>query len=85
MFMMASRNKKDGKPYLKLNIYEFEEGDIPFLDKLGIVEQEVGQENVRYTLIHSQEDFFKTRSQILERYDAEEKGPRVFLTLKSSL
>ena len=36
MFMTANRIKLEGKPLLKLNIHEYNEEDIPFLDSLGI-------------------------------------------------
>ncbi len=84
MYMTASRRKIDGRPMLKLNIHDFEEEDISFLDSIGIDQVEEGDENVRFTFIYSQEDFLNTRSTILQRYDAEEKGPRVYLTLKTT-
>lgn len=82
MYMTANRIKIEGKPLLKLNIHEYGEDDIPFLDSLGIDKQEDESENMRYLLIHKQEDFLSIRATILERYDAEEKGPKVFLEAK---
>ena len=83
MFMTANRIKREGKPLLKLNIHEYDEGDIPFLDSLGIDQREDDSATCRYILIHSQEDFFRTRSAILQRYTVlEEKGPKVFLEAK---
>ncbi len=82
MYMMAERLKDNGKPMLKLYIHEFGEEDTTFLDSLGIDKTEDDAPGVRYTTIHSQEDFLATRAAILERYEAEEKGPRVFLEPK---
>ncbi len=82
MYMTANRIKIEGKPVLKLNIHKYGEDDIPFLDSLGIDNQEDESGNMRYLLIHKQEDFLSIRATILERYDAEEKGPKVFLEAK---
>lgn len=83
MFMTAKREKIDGKPQLHLNIHDFGKADIPFLDGLGIIYAEDDLPNCRYITIHSQEDFFKIRSAILEKYTVlEEKGPKVFLQAK---
>lgn len=82
MFMTASRMKIDGNPALKLNLHEFGEEDIAFLDSLGIDIPDEELTNVRYKLVHSQEDFLSLRATILEKYNAEEKGPRVFLEPK---
>ena len=83
MFMTANRIKIEGKPLLKLNIHDFDKDDIPFLDSLGIDQLEADSTNWRYIYIHSQEDFLRTRSAILERYRVlEEKGPRIFLEAK---
>ena len=82
MYMTARRIKIEGKPILKLNIHEFEENDIPFLDSLGI-DQVEGEPPHRYTLIHNQENFLATRSTLLEKYTVlEEKGSKVFLKAK---
>ncbi|WP_159441264.1 hypothetical protein [Desulfopila aestuarii] len=81
--MTANRIKIEGKPLLKLNIHDFDKDDISFLDSLGIDQLEADSTNWRYIYIHSQEDFLRTRSAILERYRVlEEKGPRVFLEAK---
>ena len=80
--MTARRLKIDGKPLLKLNIHDFGEDDVPFLDSLGIDNLENDSENGRYILIHNQEDFLTIRAMILEKYKAIEKGPRVFLERK---
>ena len=83
MFMTAVRMKVDGKPLLKLNIHEYNAGDILFLDSLGIDQLEEDSPSLRYIHIHSQEDFFATRSAILEKYKVlKETGPKVFLALK---
>lgn len=83
MFMTASRIKIEGKPVLKLNIHEFDKDDIPFLDGLGIDQIEGDSPSWRCVHFHSQEDFLRTRSAILERYRVlEEKGPKVFLQIK---
>lgn len=83
MFMTAHRIKIEGRPVLKLIINEFETTDIQFLNSLGIDQVEDDKPNVRYILIHSQEDFLNTRASILDRYNVvEEKGPRVFLQAK---
>ena len=82
MYMMAKRLKDNGKPLLKLYIHEFGEADVEFLNSLGIDKTEANAPGMRYTTIHSQEDFLATRTAILERYEAEEKGPRVFLEAK---
>ncbi len=83
MFMTASRLKLNGTPVLKLNIHDYDDNDIPFLNSLGIDQVENDSSNVRFTHIHSQEDFLTTRSAILEKYNVlEEKGPRVFLEAK---
>ncbi|TKB07498.1 hypothetical protein [Desulforhopalus sp. IMCC35007] len=83
MFMTASRLMIDGKPVLKLNIHEYKEDDIAFLDSLGIDQCEGSSPEYRYTYIHSQEDFLRTRTKILERYKVlEEKGPKVLLEIK---
>lgn len=83
MFMTARRLKIEGKPVLQLNIHDYDENDIPFLDTLGIDQYDDDLPAVRYTLIHSQEDFLSTRATILERYTVlEEKGPRVYLEAK---
>jgi len=83
MFMTASRIKLKGKPVLKLNICEYDEADIPFLDSLGIDHQENGSSGCRFIHIHNQEDFLSTRSAILKKYKVlEEKGPKVFLEVK---
>ncbi len=84
MYMTASRKKIDGRPMLKLNIHDFEEDDIPFLESIGVDQIEEGKENIRFTFIYSQEAFLDTRATILEKYDAEEIGPRVYLTLKKT-
>ncbi len=82
MYMTARRIKDEGKPILKLNIHEFNENDVPFLDSLGIDQLE-GDPPQRYTLIHSQDNFLATRAAILEKYTVlEEKGPKVFLEAK---
>lgn len=83
MFMTATRIKIHGKPVLKLNIHDFDEDDISFLDSLGINQIEGDSSNWRYIHIHSQENFLKTRSAILERYIVtEEKGTKVILKKK---
>lgn len=83
MFMTANRLKIEGKPVLKLNIHDYPKEDIPFLESLGIDQIEEDKASWRYTLIHSQADFLKTRSLLLEKYDVvEEKGPQVFLKKK---
>jgi hypothetical protein len=83
MFMTASRLMIDGKPVLKLNIHEYKEDDVPFLDSLGIDQCEGDSPEYRYTYIHSQEDFLQTRTEILKRYKVlEEKGPKVLLEIK---
>lgn len=82
MYMTANRLKIDGKPVLKLNIHDFSAKDIPFLDGLGIDKLENDQEKWRYILINNQEDFLNMRAIILEKYNAVEKGPRVFLEPK---
>lgn len=83
MFMTANRIKIDGKPVLKLNIHDFDEDDIPFLDSLEIDQLEGDSLNRRYILIHSQENFLKTRSAILERYSVlKENGQKVMLEKK---
>ena len=82
MYMTANRLKIDGKPVLKLNIHDFSENDVPFLDSLGIDKLENDTGRWRYTLIYSQKDFLNIRSVILEEYEATEKGPRVFLERK---
>ncbi len=83
MFMTANRIMLEGKPLLKLNIHEYDRGDIAFLDSLGIDQLEGGSADCRYILIHSQEDFYRIRSAILQRYKVlEEKGPKVFLEAK---
>lgn len=84
MFMTAKRLKIDGKIVLKLNIHGYGEEDIPFLDSLGIDRLEGDPPTVRYTHIHSQDDFLATRSAILTRYRVlEEKGAKVLLEAKS--
>ena len=82
MFMTANRIKIEGKPVLKLNIHEYSKDDTSFLDSLGIDKQEGESENLRYIHIHKQEDFLAIRATILDKYHAEEKGPRVFLEVK---
>jgi len=83
MFMTANRIKIEGRPALKLNIHEYDKDDIPFLDSLGIDQREAETPNCRSICIHSQEDFFSTRSAILQRYKVlEEKGPKVYLEAK---
>ena len=83
MFMTANRIKIEGKPVLKLNMHEFGDADIAFLDSLGIDKVEDDHPNWRYTYIYSREDFLSTRSTILERYEVlEEKGIKVFLAAK---
>ena len=83
MFMTAVRMKVEGKPQLKLNIHEYGEDDIAFLDSLGIDQIEDDAPSMRYIHIHSQEDFMATRSAILEKYKVlRETGPKVFLGLK---
>ncbi len=83
MFMTANRIKLEGKPLLKLNIHEYNEKDIPFLDSLGIDQCEGDAPNCRYIHIYSQKDFLSTRAAILQRYTVlEEKGPKVFLQAK---
>ncbi|MFT5727070.1 MAG: hypothetical protein ACI8PB_001202 [Desulforhopalus sp.] len=81
MFMTASRVKMEGEPVLKLNIHEYGEDDIAFLDSLGIDKTE-DDSAWRYTYIYSREDFLKTRAAIFERYECEEKGIKVFLEKK---
>ncbi len=83
MFMTANRIKIEDKPVLKLNIHEYDEVDIPFLDSLGIDQLELDSANSRYIYIHSQEEFLSTRSAILARFKVvEEKGPRVYLAAR---
>lgn len=82
MFMTASRIKLEGKPVLKLNIHEYGESDVSFLDGLGIDGIDTDLASCRYILIHSQEDFISIRTAIFERYEVTEKGPRAFLALK---
>ncbi|MFT5701090.1 MAG: hypothetical protein ACI8ZB_003979 [Desulforhopalus sp.] len=83
MFMTANRLKIEGKVVLKLNIHEYTEEDIPFLDSLGIDQHQEDSPNWRYVYIHSQKDFLSTRSTLLEKYTVlEEKGPKVFLEAK---
>ena len=83
MFMTANRIKIEGKPVLKLNMHEFGDADIAFLDSLGIDKVEDDHHDWRYTYIYSREDFLSTRSIILERYEVlEEKGIKVFLAAK---
>jgi hypothetical protein len=82
MFMTANRIKMEGKPILKLNIHEYSEDDIAFLDSLGIDKTEDDSANWRYTYIYNREDFLSTRSAIFERYEFEEKGIKVFLEAK---
>ncbi len=84
MYMTAERLIRDGKPLLKLNIHEYHETDIPFLDSLGIRESDDTSESCRYLHIHSQDFFREIRAQIIEKYDVlEEKGPRVYLRAKT--
>ena len=83
MFMTATRLMIDGKPVLKLNIHEFNDDDIAFLDSLGIDQLEDASPHLRYTHIHNQEAFLNTRAAILERYNIlKETGPKVFLEAK---
>lgn len=83
MYMTASRIKIEEKPVLKLNIHEFDENDVAFLDSLGIDQRDEESPGLRYIHIHSQEDFHNKRSAILEKYNViEEKGPKVFLEVK---
>lgn len=82
MFMTANRIKIQGKPLLKLNIHEYDESDIPFLDDLGIKEIDNRFANCRYIHIHSKDDFLNIRSQIFEKYDVVEKGPKAYLEAK---
>jgi hypothetical protein len=83
MFMTAKRMHIDGKPVLQLNIHEYDDEDIPFLDSLGIDRLEGAASKCRYKYIHSQEEFLSTRSAILKRYRVvEEKGPKVLLEAK---
>ncbi len=83
MYMTASRIKIEGKPILKLNIHDFNGDDIPFLESLGIDQCDDNSPNMRYILIHSQEEFRTKRTALLTRYTVlEEKGPKVFLELK---
>ena len=84
MYMTANRIKIEGQPVLKLNIHDFSEDDVPFLDNLGIDTLEnKEQNNWRYKLIYNQEDFLNLRTVILERYEVEEKGHRAYMTLKA--
>jgi len=86
MYMTANRLKEGGKIVLKLNIHDFTENDIPFLDSLQITQTEEDQEQTRYIRIHSQEDFLKTRATILEHYNVlEEKANKVFLEKKQNM
>lgn len=83
MFMTANRIKIDGKPLLKLNIQEYDQDDILFLDGLGIDQREKDSPHCRYIHIHNQADFLSIRAAILERYKVlEERGPKVFLKAK---
>ncbi len=82
MFMTAGRIKLEGKPVLKLNIHEYSESDLSFLDELGIDLIDEDFASCRYKLIQSQEEFIGIRTAIFKRYEVTEKGPRAFLTLK---
>lgn len=83
MYMTANRKKIDGNPVLKLNIHEYTESDIKFLDSLGINQTDSEAPGCRYIQIHSQDAFLKTRTAILERYEVlKETGPKVFLQAK---
>lgn len=82
MFMTANRIHIDDRPVLKLNIHEFGEDDIAFLDSLGITTIDAEFAQCRYIHIHSKEDFLSIRAEIFEKYDVEEKGPRAYLALK---
>lgn len=83
MYMTASRRKIDGKPYLKLNIHDFSQEDVPFLDSLEINQEDEDFPDCRYINIYSQEDFLSIRATILERYKVvKETGPHVFLEKK---
>jgi hypothetical protein len=77
--MTASRIIIQGKLVLKLNIHEYDESDIAFLDQLGISETESDHAAFRYTHIHSKEDFLSIRSALFERYDVIEEGPKAHL------
>jgi len=83
MFMTASRIIIQDKPVLKLNIHEYDESAVPFLNELGIDKMDDDIENCRYRLIYSREDFLDIRSRIFEKYDVEEKGPRAYLEPRS--
>lgn len=80
--MTARRLKIEGRPVLKLSIHDFSDDDVPFLDGLGIDTVEDDEKTWRYILIHGQEDFLGIRAKILDRYEAVEKGPKVFLERK---
>lgn len=82
MFMTASKIKIKGKPVLKLNIHEFAEHDIAFLDNLGISNIDSDLANCRFIYIHSKEDFLSIRAAIFEKYDVVEKGPKAHLNPK---
>ncbi len=83
--MTATRLKEDGKIVLKLNIHEFTEEDIPFLDSLSINQQDDEARDVRFIYIHSQNDFLQLRATILEQYEVlEEKANKVFLQKKQT-
>lgn len=83
MFMTATRKKIEGKPVLKLNLHNFPDEDIPFLESLGIDQIEGDAQEQRFTFIHSQEDFLETRGALLEKYTIlKEVGPKVFLAPK---
>lgn len=83
MFMTANRLKVDGKIVLKLNLHEFAEEEIPFLNSLGINKIDDTAPNWRYILIHSQEEFLAKREELFSKYRVvEEKGPKVTLALK---
>lgn len=81
--MTARRLKIDGQPVLKLNIHDFGEEDVAFLDSLGIDRVDDDAPDCRFIEIFSQEDFLATRAAILTRYTVlAEKGPKVFLERK---
>ena len=82
MYMTANRIKIQGKPLLKLNIHDYDESDIPFLDHLGINEIDSNHADCRYIHIHSKEDFLSIRSSIFERYNVIEEGPKAHLEAK---
>ncbi len=82
MYMTARRIEIQGKPVLKLNIHEYDERDIPFLDHLGINEIDSDRAGCRYIHIHSKEDFLSIRSALFEKYTVKEEGPKAYLEAK---